>query len=239
MKDIIILGDPHSVFALRQMVNKVCSSVSNTAMICVGDCGFGIWGGATEDALMASMHQDLSRKNNKLFIIRGNHDDPSYFTNDHPFNNYSNISLVTDYSRVFIPSVLFIGGAVSVDRLDRIASNQKTVWWPDEILVYKDCSHMKDIQIVISHTAPSFCEPLGFNTFVKNYIKKEKEAGLDYLEEQLLQERESLTKIYEELSKNNKITHWFYGHFHKNISSVINDTKFICVDQNDYYDVRN
>lgn len=241
--DIVAIGDPHSIEALKDIVFKICNIVQNSIILCVGDCGFGI-NLDTEDKLVKSIEDKLTDSGCALLVCRGNHDNPVYFK-DYSYINRQNASiyLVEDYGKIILngKKFLFIGGAVSIDRVDRINAKTKTpVWWSDEILSYKDCSDEQKVDIVVSHSAPSFCAPLGFNSTVKHYIKLEKDLGLEYLEGQLLQERQSLTENYEELKKaGNKITHWFYGHFHQNYLTIVDDTKFICVANNDLYHVTN
>jgi len=238
MKDLVIIGDPHSVQALRQMVTILCEQFTDARFICVGDCGFGIAKPNIETHFLDQIHKDLSKTDNLLYIIRGNHDDPSFFIGTKYWT--SRINLLKDYSIIKVRDkrVLCVGGAVSIDRLDRIAQERKgKSWWPDEIFVYKDASNFGPIDMVVTHSAPNFCFPLGQNALVKQYIKKEAAIGLHYLEGQLLQERESHTQLYKDVSADNKISHWFYGHFHCNNVEIIDDTKFVCVDKNDFYHV--
>ena len=83
---------------------------------------------------------------------------------------------------------------------------------------------LKNIDIVASHSSPIFCEPFEISDIVHDwaYYDRTLLAEID-------KERKLLAKIYDELSVNNKIAYYFYGHFHQNYKTVKNDTTFICL----------
>ena len=111
----------------------------------------------------------LRKANNWVVFIRGNHDDPSYFSAERI--SYKRWRCVPDYSIIKVcgHNVLCIGGATSIDRYDRKEVNARlherghletAVWWPDEAPVYdKDAIDFIPVEypidIVITHTAPS------------------------------------------------------------------------------------
>jgi DNA repair exonuclease SbcCD nuclease subunit len=183
---------------------------------------------------MLEDYNPLLQKNNvHIWAIRGNHDYKPHFDND-PFQ-LSNIHLVPDYTVLELcdKRILCIGGAVSVDRKWRYTFKQKLgifenqtlgkeSWWHDEVFVLDrdKLSEMRNIDIVVTHTAPHYCEPdntFGFGPFVESIVR---ETADNELKADLLDERQSMTEAFNILKLNNNITHAYYGHFHK--SDVMN-----------------
>lgn len=84
-----------------------------------------------------------------------------------------------------------------------------------------------DINVVVTHTAPSFSTPYN-KSGIENYLIRDKELSGD-----LNGERQLMTKIYESLSKNNNIRNWYYGHFHRSNTEMHLDTQFQLLDINE------
>jgi hypothetical protein len=181
--------------------------------------------------MLEMYHQKLVKNNVFIWAIRGNHDYKPYFDND-PFG-FTNIKLVPDYTVLNLcdKNILCIGGAVSVDRMWRMTKLQKQgihdgndlkSWWVDEVfnLDIDKLSTYRDIDIVVTHTAPDYCpidNTFGFGPFVEGIIN---ETGDTELKTDLLVERNQLTQAFQILNENNNITHAYYGHFHR--TDVIN-----------------
>lgn len=149
-------------------------------------------------------------------------------------------------------SILCVGGATSIDRTYRLSVERqqvikkmvfslcseeeayrkiKRVYWDDEAPYY-DEERLKmidktvcPIDIVCSHTAPSFCYP-------------QTKEGLDYwlthdknLSEDLDNERKVFDNIYSYLKENGfELSKWCYGHFHKHNTEYIDGVKFCLLD---------
>ncbi|MEG1009956.1 MAG: metallophosphoesterase, partial [Clostridia bacterium] len=187
------------------------------------------------------LNKKLNKYNITIYMVRGNHDDPSYFDN----RKYGNIICLSDYSiiRNNNNNILCIGGAISIDRRSRIAydkrqlsiikryttkvDNIKKTYWDNEAPIYNDIiiKEIKkncDINVIVSHTSPGFCYPM-----VKAGI--EYELSLDVqLEEDLTLERSIMTSIYNEFK--DTVVKYVYGHFHKTNIEYIDNTKFVCLD---------
>jgi Icc-related predicted phosphoesterase len=224
---ILYLGDLHGNFNLIGQYVKLYG-IKDAHIIQVGDFGVGFARFEKERQALEMIHQQLIDNNVHVWAIRGNHDYKPYFDND-PFG-FTNIHLVADYTvlKLADKNILFIGGAVSVDRMWRKTKRQKQgilenytmgieSWWEDEIFVL-DCDklgEMSDINIVVTHTAPHYCEPdntFGFGPFVEGIIS---ETGDDGLRTDLLYERQQVTDAFNIIKMNNDITHHMYGHFHR------------------------
>lgn len=223
---LMFLGDLHGNFnVVHQYINLY--DVKNAHIIQVGDFGVGFSTLEKEKRMLEMYHHKLVKNNVFLWAIRGNHDYKPYFDND-PFG-FTNIKLVPDYTVLNLcdKNILCIGGAVSVDRMWRMTKLQRAgdhisdvgqkSWWPDEIFVLdrEKLQNMRDIDIVVTHTAPHYCPPdntFGFGPFVEGIIK---ETGDTELRTDLLFERNQLTEAFHILSMNNNIENAYYGHFHK------------------------
>lgn len=222
---ILYLGDIHENFHIVNQYVKLYN-IKNAYIIQVGDFGVGFKSLVKDKRHLEMVNVELQKRNIILYAIRGNHDYKPYFDND-PFK-LSNVKLVKDYTVLNLvgQNILCIGGAISVDRRDRKTRNQaigrydiKTgteTWWPDEKFVWEDDKlvDLKNINIIVTHTAPDYCIPdngNGFGPFVDDLIKLDPELKLD-----LLDERRHMTLAFQTIKMNNDITHHYYGHFHRN-----------------------
>lgn len=203
--------------------------IKNAAIFQLGDFGIGFETKEKENKRLKYLNERLKRSDSDLFVIRGNHDDPSYFTSNQEYNN---LLLLKDYEVICINgwNILGIGGATSIDR-----TNRRNYWykkgrdyWKDEEIVLKEdiLKEMYDIDIVCTHSAPNFCPPFTKDN-IHEWIKRDSELSSD-----IAVERHNLTMIYEILSKNNNISDWYYGHFHFNQKTHIGNTTFHALDIN-------
>lgn len=236
---VLICGDTHdNNKVIPDFLKKY--EIINAAIFHVGDFGIGWDSKEKEHRKLKFLSERLAISNSHLFVSRGNHDDPIWFKE---YFSTGYIHLLPDYSIITLngQNFLTIGGATSVDRSNRKEwlkmmgikwwLNKKTRkglnrgWWKDEVVVYNDMVEtVKNIDVVISHTAPSFSTPylkdgvmhfaLNDSTLIKN----------------LYDERQLMSKIYDKLSENNHIKNWYYGHFHKSNVEMHLNTKFQLLD---------
>lgn len=204
--------------------------LSNCAVFQVGDFGIGFENELKENKRMLYLNERLEKINSDLYVIRGNHDNPKYFDGTY---NKPNIFLLDDYSVVDINgwNILAIGGAISIDRTERSGYwDKKKIhnYWENEGLIFDETklNDLRDIDIVITHSAPDFCYPLS-KAGLSKWLLQDKELSTD-----ITIERHQLSMMYEILSKNNKLINWYYGHFHQNNISYNGDTKFTAIDIN-------
>ena len=242
-QDVYVIGDVHGKFDLLEDYVKERDFLNNCILIVAGDCGFGfkplhayIWH-------MEILNFTLSLKNIILYFIRGNHDDPSYFSNMKI--NFSNIKTIPDYSIIEVgnENILCIGGGVSIDRVYRKNkdNDRKEIYdsiepkidffpsyWENELPNYNEEKlheiHESGIILnyVITHTSPSFCFKYGIQGLEK-WIEND-----DTLLDDLHKERDIMSNIYDNLVENkHPIKKWIYGHFHKHHEENINSIHFI------------
>lgn len=233
---ILYLGDIHGNFSLINQYIKLYG-LKDCHIIQVGDFGVGFNPLEKEKRALKMVHDECIKHNIFIWAIRGNHDYKPYFDND-PFG-FTNIKLVKDYEVLELEGkrILCVGGAVSVDRTWRYTKEQRKgnlevrpgqTWWPDEVFIFdRDKTiEMKNIDIMVTHTAPDYCpidNTYGFGPMVESIIKEQNDTEL---KTDLLFERQQMTEMFHLLQLNdNDITHHYYGHFHRSDTITMNGTK--------------
>jgi predicted phosphodiesterase len=206
------IGDTHGNF--HNILNKMNRYLlSDCYIVHVGD-----FGAYNFNMSKIKAFDTLLKLNNiKMFVVRGNHDDPSFFDGQ----TIGNITFVADYTVLELDGdrILCIGGAVSVDRVARIKKGLD--YHTDEKLIFnrKALEGIMGVNVLVTHTAPDFCSPLpnyDYSDFIQSYAENDAK-----LIEDLMEERANLTKIFEVLKANNKIEQHYYGHFHKSYTEEI------------------
>lgn len=230
---VLVLGDIHGRwYHIKEIFAD--NTVLNAAIFQIGDFGLGFRPMAEELAYLAGVNEELAHRNIHLFIMRGNHDNPAYFRGD--VLRLSHIRLLADYAVVEInrKRILCVGGAISVDRLVRQQNNN--FYWPDEEFYFckETTAALKDIDIVLTHSAPEFAYPVGYGPRVEPFLVQDKSLAND-----LLNERIEVSKLYNQLKANhNKITHWYYGHFHQHYEAVYENIQFILLNIAQLYSMK-
>jgi len=224
---IILVGDIHGAF--DSLKYKIKQEISDAYIIQVGDFGLGFHKPNFYKDKFTWMNDVLQDTNCHLYAIRGNHDDPSYFTEtNNPFG-FANITLLADYSELDLLSknILLVGGAVSVDR--RFREEGKS-WWSDEEfnLKLEDEFPYKDRQydLVVTHTRPGVCGAFkGFDN-IKYWCDQDPD-----LIDDLVEESQKLDYLYERT----KPKLHAYGHFHQSSITKHEDTEFRCLNIDELY----
>lgn len=242
---IVVSGDWHGDWkAVIKEIKRL--DLRDCTIIQVGDFGVGFCSMKKDLRALDYLNATLKPRNIKLYAIRGNHDNPIYFDGSMPF--VGNISLLPDYSVITIDgqNILCVGGAISIDRKpnSKIVGFDGKPWkgrkegvnyWSNEAFVLKPewYLHLKNIDIVITHSAPDFCEPR-----IKSGLSKWAVSDPGLIEE-CAKERNDLSKMFDALkSQGCPMKHWFYGHFHYYKKEEHFDTEFVLLDINQFYEVR-
>jgi DNA repair exonuclease SbcCD nuclease subunit len=231
-----LLGDIHGHWGV--ILDKLdYLNEENICIIQVGDFGIGFDDIDKEFNRLSRLNDKLVELKSDLFVLRGNHDNPSWFKSSEfgvLKDKLTNIFFVPDYTVLNIDSenILFIGGAVSIDRVHRRINRMG--WWADEVIKFdfERIKNIRDIDRIICHTAPDFCHPLKFNQLVYDFATKD-----DLLLKDLKEERANMTKLVTLLMKNNKLKGYYYGHFHSNYNFYHNGCEFIGIGVDKYINV--
>ena len=226
---MIFLGDIHGHFDIIKWLIK--TKISDSNIIQVGD--FGMTNNiALMNKTLIELDKALGLTGNKLYVIRGNHDNPVFWNGTHL---YDNIELVPDYDTRVIEdkTVLFVGGALSIDRVERLKMGYP--YWVDEKFVLNEAKLKlyRGIDIVVTHSAPRFAYPQTIGGVVNDYT-----ANDPTLIQELGLERFEHTQMYDILKENNNITDWYYGHFHTNKLTLHEGVSFRVVGVNDTHHLR-
>ena len=242
-------GDLHGCFTL--MGNFIKRNLTDCALVVCGDIGFGFENEGYYEQTFNKLNKDLKKINVEVFLIRGNHDDPSYFTENGRIKTYSNIHIAPDYSVINMTALgtsgIMIGGAVSVDRTWRHLNDSlrhikhmkyhpndedfKWSHWSGEMPVFDRKSiglairKHGHIDAVFTHTCPSFCEPTskeGISGFMS--VDPDLEKDID-------EERGVMDNIHTFLCEHDsKPSVWCYGHYHRSFHDEIDGTRFVMLD---------
>jgi hypothetical protein len=231
-----LLGDIHGYWSIISN-HLVQNDEKNIGYIQVGDFGIGFY--ENEPEKLKKLDEILDIYDSDIYIIRGNHDNPAWFINggndkiSDIKSNLKRIIFVPDYTTINIntENILFVGGAVSIDRVPRMMDLTES-WWSNEVfkLDEEKLEGLSNIDRIITHTCPDFCEPIKFNQLVYNYASQDSNLLKD-----LREERELVTKMSNILmlnGKNPKLKGWYYGHFHNNYRFLHQNMEFVCLDIN-------
>lgn len=221
---------------LRDVYMKKNNVLDNSVLIVAGDCGFGFNKYQYYIDVLAKANEILNDNNTHLLFVRGNHDDPSYFSEQKI--DLSNIKCIPDYSIVKTKNntTLCVGGAISIDRvwrksqehqINKYSKNKvKKLYWDDEAPIYDESALRaildSGIQIdsVVTHSSTPKMYPVEKD--YKYWLRIDKKLSSD-----VPNERETLGKIYDFLLSNGcKIKFWAYGHFHEYEMCVTSDEIF-------------
>jgi predicted phosphodiesterase len=227
---LFFMGDIHGDFgAILRFV--IIQDIRNAHIIQVGDFGLGFMEDDAERKLLARLNRILQERTIYLYAIRGNHDKPSCFLGHE--SRLPHITFLPDYTVLTLlgKNILCVGGALSIDRCNR---EQDFNYWLDEpfILDEEKLATYKDIDIVVTHNAPDLVPPFGMKEVNHEYFRRDPLLRTD-----LVQERLNLTKMFRILKQNpsNKLSYWFYGHFHAHIQTEVEGTSFVLLDLDQAY----
>lgn len=233
---MIFIGDIHGhIEILKEKITAAGFQQQN--FIQVGDFGLtGIGGINNELDRLIQLDGFLEAGNNKLFIMRGNHDF-KYFWDFRETFPLRNIMLVRDYEVLTIENknVFFLGGGISINRHYLTPGKD---YWPNEIVEFDILklrgAMLKDVDIVVTHIAPVEAWPSSFSLFAECCIYDETKIGND-LRRELEMEREQMSQVLKyAIESGCKL--WYYGHYHKNVETETAKVHFQCIGEGSLFD---
>jgi len=208
-KPLLFLGDHHGDwnFVFDIIIYK---KIDNCYIFCVGDGGEGFISKEKQLRQFELLNNRFKKYNIEYLSIRGNHSDPSYFRGEDRVS-LSNFELIEDYTIAEYgdKKIQFIGGATSIDRTAR---SEGISYWEGEVLNFER-DKCQEVDILVTHTAPSWCFPQQFNEMVYGWAREDA-----FLIEDLTDER----AIMDEICKLCKPRLHLYGHFHSSWTERVN-----------------
>ncbi len=245
-KSVIVSGDIHGDF--KGVVYKLCVQygLKDTLLIIAGDCGFGFEKPGFYETVYNQVAGRLRKANNWVVFIRGNHDDPSYFAEEKV--SYKRWRCVPDYSIIQAcgHNILCVGGAISIDRHMRqdenarrreIGHKETAVWWAKEAPVFDEDSLLFisveiTIDIVVSHSSPSFCE-LNSHRGLQSWAATDADLIAD-----VNAERATMDRVFRCLrQQEHPVERWYYGHFHQSWSGQREGVFFSMLDIEEFKEI--
>lgn len=233
---IIVVGDIHGMYGqLRfNLTNK--RDITDALVICVGDIGMGFHKPNYYKTEFGKLQRAMEPRNINIVFIRGNHDDPAYFTGVHPsIFEYENLHCVPDYTVIVNgeQKILTVGGGLSIDRTYRTAGAS---YWPDEGVVFTPewgsyLTYLEGITTIITHMSPANTWPIDKGPLITN-----NETDKTLIHEDMVM-RLDLYDIYDLVRKNNTIKNWYFGHYHEYHVEYMDDVRMQCCDSNVLYEM--
>jgi predicted phosphodiesterase len=216
--DIDIIGDTHGV---NSSISRWAKLGNTTNLIHVGDYGIGFKGMHQKTILLGD---ELNANDKNVYVIRGNHDDPSFFDGRRYGGEYGGITFVKDGTVAEWQNrkILFNGGAISIDRYDRI---NEISYWEGEGFKPVECN--EEIDYLITHS--SFSEVTSFpllSQMIIGFSQEDQDLVSDLNEEQILI-KDWVDNLIEKQKK--KIKYWYYGHFHNSYVSNYKGIECVCL----------
>ncbi len=210
MSVIRLIGDAHGLFKRYRNIIRSCPR-----SIQIGDMGIGFikYGGMNHGAFSQNPPFYAMAEGNHRFI-RGNHDNPNV-CRKHKF--WIPDGTVED-------NMMFIGGAVSIDREFRIRDYS---WWHDEepsiaeLLTMVDVYRMTKPEIMVTHEVPEsiariMCEASGSPKF---------------------DDGSRCRQAFQSMFEMHQPKLWLGGHWHRSFDQIINGTRFIILNELEWMDI--
>jgi predicted phosphodiesterase len=164
---IFCIGDIHGKF--DQLVERLREIPPKSHILCAGDIGVGFEDSADPECMdhVNAVAQELEVF---LWMIRGNHDNPYCFRGQQQVwnNAHSNIKLMADVDSIELEGhhVMFVGGAISVDRSHEGRIDGYS-WWKEEPVhescpsrVYHLVEEFGPADLLITHAGPITALPV-------------------------------------------------------------------------------
>lgn len=210
---LIAIGDVHGHFdSLERRIDSIAADQkSPTHFIQVGDFGLGFNAPDREHYELNSINDVLRITDSRLYVIRGNHDNPMYWHPDYAME-FSNIMFMRDDTYMGINGKVcyFAGGAISLDRTYRTPS---VSYWKTEAYKFdtsRPASMTRHLDYIFTHDVPHSLSPY---TVDSNFTKKWFDAD-PTLRDDMIKSQKELNKLLEFLNEFNSMAPWYHGHYH-------------------------
>lgn len=212
---IIAIGDIHG--KIGELSDKIdgLNFEHRVNFVHLGDFGLGFDNPIREHRKLKDLDYTLTKSGSKMFVIRGNHDNPTYWTQDGSYE-MENIQFVPDNTVMEVEGkvCLFAGGAISIDRINRMKGVN---YWPNEEYKW----HMPSIvptriDHVFTHDVYQPCSPFKMESpITMRWLNSDKT-----LKGSLEESQAEMKKLYDFLMSLNDDFSWYHGHYHESHTTI-------------------
>lgn len=213
---VITTSDHHGEW--HKLKDKIYHlELKDCIIISCGDLGVGFASRQQSYALFEALDVWFANRNILFLGIRGNHDDPQYFDGS---INLSNFKLIPDYTYSTIQGKRwgFVGGAISIDRCDRV---KNVSYWEDEAFILRE-DLIQPCDVLVTHSVPWWLGPYD-KQGIKYWLDKEKSTNKynhnkpfypDFYDKDLWEECKKERQDISELIRLSKCKQSYHGHMH-------------------------
>lgn len=226
--NIFCLGDIHGKFT--QLIEVLRSLPEGATIFGIGDIGLGFSDSLDAECLREVDCMATSRQQT-LFFIRGNHDDPAIWHSERESWNKGLVSvrILEDIGQITLEgmNIMYVGGALSIDRSQSHRVDGKT-WWSGEGVTRNAAEQVADLvvqhghaDLLITHAGPTHAMPV-YSTCdpdISYYAQYDVT-----LTEDIAKERERLSQVVSVSGAK----HVVYGHYHQTFHTVVNGITYRC-----------
>ena len=217
---VYLIGDLHTNYKQFKEQFENDKSLRDCIFIFLGDMDFR--NEETAYNQFKKLDKQLTERNIKSYVIRGNHDNPSLWCSHEKASDlwlkFTSFKPIDSNTRITINGNvgIIISGAVTINRADL---TEGVNYWPEHDKIdlpsdYIDFGEgLKNIDFVIGHTGP-----------VHSDIFKEQQTGCErYLKDGfLVQDLDNEQKLLRGVLRRYRPKRWYCGHYH-----FEKDTKFV------------
>lgn len=206
---MFFIGDVHGKY---KRYKRVIRGRRDTVQL--GDMGVGFWKLRSDERVPDHNppHSKMVEGNHRF--IRGNHDNPSVCTRQSQWIPDGTVE----------GDVMFVGGAISVDRKWR---TEGLDWWPDEELSIAELDRLISVyadarpRIMVTHDCPQFLE----KTMVEASGRDKSIAPS--------RTRQAFSAMFD----HHRPQHWVFGHWHRTFRTTWCECTFTCLDELDALEI--
>ncbi|MGJ8671598.1 metallophosphoesterase [Rubritalea sp.] len=222
------LGDIHGKFS--KLATKLTELPTGAHIICVGDIGLGFPDSRSAECLF-DVDQVATERNQKIWLVRGNHDNPDIWQSlrEEWNSKLTSIRIARDVDRLKVGNIhaILVGGAISLDRShpERVHGHN---WWENEG-VQKNALKQVELMVesygradlLVTHAGPIEAKP-GPERDTESFDHYQKTDAT--LKTDVLAERQLLSDILL-ASQARTIA---FGHYHVPLESNVGPIRYRC-----------
>lgn len=212
---IIAIGDIHG--KIGNLSEKILDLKLDrpATFVHLGDFGLGFDHPLKEHKRLKELDYALDVSGSKMFIIRGNHDNPKYWEDSSSYV-MKNIHFVPDNTIMEIDGKIcfFAGGAISIDRVNRMKGVN---YWPDETYKWEKPKIVPlRVDHVFTHDVYHQCSKFRIESPITlKWFSSDKT-----LRHEMEESQEEMKKLYEFLMSINDDFSWYHGHYHESDTTI-------------------